>query len=100
MNSQRWQRVEEMFHQALEQPLAGRTEWVERACAGDAELKTEVRSLLESDAAAAGQFVGLNVEQAVIDLQSDELDKPRTLIGKQVGSYRLTQELGHGGMGA
>ena len=101
MSPQRWQKVEEIFHQALEQPAAERDAWLEQACAGDAELRTDVASLIESDNAAAGEFLGSKVERAVLELQEDEFQpSPRKMEGRQIGPYRLIRELGRGGMGA
>jgi serine/threonine protein kinase/tetratricopeptide (TPR) repeat protein len=101
MNPQRWQRVEEIFHQALERPASERLAWLEGTCAGDTELRAEVVSLLESDSAAAGGFVGSRVEQAVLELRDDEVEPAaRTMAGRQIGPYKLIRELGRGGMGA
>jgi hypothetical protein len=37
--AQGWERVQEIFHQALEQPPEARDAWVENACAGDPGLQ-------------------------------------------------------------
>jgi eukaryotic-like serine/threonine-protein kinase len=101
MSPQRWQKVEEIFHQALEIPSADRERWIDRTCAGDAELRAEVASLLASDQAAGGQFVGAQVKQAVEELGADESQSGiRAMSGRQIGPYRLIRELGRGGMGA
>jgi eukaryotic-like serine/threonine-protein kinase len=102
MNAHRWQKLEEIFHQALEQPTAqDRDAWLEGACAGDTELRAEVLSLIASDHAAAGGFVGSKVEHAVLELHKDELQPVhQTMEGRQIGPYRLIRELGRGGMGA
>jgi eukaryotic-like serine/threonine-protein kinase len=101
--AQRWERVEEIFHQALEQPPDTREEWLKVVCAGDAGLHAEVASLLKSDNAAGPGLVGAHVRQAVLDLAvpdaSDEVSKS-AMEGRLVGSWRLIRELGHGGMGA
>ncbi len=100
MDPQRWRKVEELFHHALDRPPAEREAWLEEACTGDAELRAEVESLLASDRTEAHGFVGASVEQAVLELQADSTPKPRTMIGRPVGPYKLIQELGRGGMGA
>jgi len=46
MKADRWQRVEECYHAALERPPGDRAGFVAQACAGDAELRREVESLL------------------------------------------------------
>ncbi|MBX7219383.1 MAG: protein kinase [Blastocatellia bacterium] len=52
MTPERWNRIEQLYHAALELPSGERLPWVERECGSDAELKAEVLALLESDAAA------------------------------------------------
>ena len=43
-----WQRVEELFHSALEQPESGRETWLASQAGLDAAVYDEVRSLLNS----------------------------------------------------
>jgi tetratricopeptide (TPR) repeat protein len=93
----RWRRVEEVFHQALERPESERSSWLQSVCGDDAALRSEVLSLLESDRAAAGAFVGAKVERAVIQFR--DATRP-TMEGRRLGPYRLIRELGRGGMGA
>jgi tetratricopeptide (TPR) repeat protein len=94
---ERWRRVEEIFHQALERPENERSSWLDSICGGDAELRAEVASLLESDRAAAGGFVGSKVERAVVRLHQEIESNAE---GRRLGPYRLIRMLGRGGMGA
>jgi eukaryotic-like serine/threonine-protein kinase len=94
-HSGRWRQVEELFHDALDRPESEREGWLEFSCCGDAELRQQVQSLLDSDSAAAGAFVGSRVERAVVQLDT-QIDPARC----RVGPYRLIRELGRGGMGA
>src|SRR5687768_9552733 len=94
MTPTRWSRVGELFHAALEQPDEERMHWVCSACAGDAELRAEVLSLLGSDAVAGEGFIEKRMQPAVASLlQPDGQPVVR------VGPYRLVRELGRGGMG-
>jgi hypothetical protein len=43
-----WKRIKELYHEALSKPRAERSEFLEAACQGDAELRREVESLLAS----------------------------------------------------
>jgi eukaryotic-like serine/threonine-protein kinase len=95
MTPQRWTYVEKIFHEALEQPPECRKEWVETACAGDAELRAEVLSLLGSDAVAGEGFIEKNLRPAVASLLESEVEPAPT----RAGPYRLVGELGRGGMG-
>ncbi len=97
MTPERYQRVKEIYQAALDCAAGDRTPYLDRACAGDAELRSEVESLLA---------IELDTKQF---LESDaastaELDLPASnaalLIGTRVGPYKLLKEIGHGGMGA
>ena len=94
MTPELWQRVETVFAQALEVPTAQRSAWLHQQCAGDQTLLHEVEGLLASDSAARG-FVENQVAQSVVDFHAKE-DISRT---RQAGPYKLTRELGRGGMG-
>jgi len=95
MTPERWQRVGELFHLALEQPAALQRQWVEAECAGDAELRAEVLSLLGSDALAGEGLIEKQIQPAMASLlQSQAQTAPM-----RAGPYRLVRELGRGGMG-
>jgi hypothetical protein len=53
MTPERWQRVKEVFHSALECPPSQRATFLSEACAGDLFLREEVESLLASHEQAA-----------------------------------------------
>jgi hypothetical protein len=46
MNSQRFQRVSEIFHAALDHPAEHRAAFLKEVCSGDSGLLHEVESLL------------------------------------------------------
>ncbi len=76
-----------IFSDAIELPEADRSAFIERACAGDARLADEVRSLLRtSDAIESETF--LAPEAGASDPETD-----------RIGPYRLLTVLGEGGMG-
>jgi len=47
MEKERWAKVEEIYHAALEHEPEERAEFVSNECAGDQELESEVGSLFE-----------------------------------------------------
>jgi eukaryotic-like serine/threonine-protein kinase len=96
MNPGRWEAVGELFEQALSLPVGERTACIDRASNGDDELRQEVISLLASHKAAPGGFVQQKIKNAVVSFHEMQLALTQTA---RVGPYRLTRELGHGGMG-
>ncbi len=112
----RWQRIDELFHEALNHPQAERRAFLDDACQGDASLVAEVESLLEADAAAASQSYELWAGhaaagwaradgQAAVTATSAPLENlashPRSpeLLGRTVSHYAIRSRLGAGGMG-
>ena len=96
MTPERWRKVGELFHQALDVAPEQRTAWIERACAGETELRGELVSLLESDRAAREGFVQDSLKAAVVSFYEQSAENGRI---QHVGPYRLVRELGRGGMG-
>ena len=90
-----WDRIQEIFLQAVDLPSSERDAFLERICAGDAGLRTEVDSLLRADAAG-----GTAIAAAIESEASAFLDDDASLAGKRMGPYRLLSEVGRGGMGA
>ena len=92
----RWRRVGELFGHAVELPAQERGAFLEEACAGDAELRREVESLLANDAGPglATRFEGA-VRASALSLH-EESGAPR---GRFVSHYELSEKLGEGGMG-
>ena len=94
MNQERWRRVEELFHMTLEHPLETRQAFLDAACGGDADLRGQVELLLAKDEEAAS-FLETPAMPDITAMQTSIGD----LLGRQFGSYRITSQLGAGGMG-
>jgi hypothetical protein len=85
----RWKLVEHIFHSALEFPLSDRAAYLARACGDDAELRSEVASLLENDRDDTA-----TIHRAVDgDLKRLAEAADRSEIGERVGPYRLVRKL-------
>ncbi|MGH7472284.1 MAG: serine/threonine protein kinase, partial [Longimicrobiales bacterium] len=93
MDPARWDRINELFHGALEREPRDRDLFLRAACADDASLYHEVHALLAAEAAAQRALGGM-VSDAVTSLLDTSME------GKPVGPYRVVREIGHGGMGA
>jgi hypothetical protein len=88
---ERWEDLDRVWHAVLQRPESERSAAIEQLCAGDGALRREVESLFAhlSRASAAGFGV------AAIGTASAR----SSLIGRQLGSYRVHTLLGAGGMG-
>jgi len=88
----RWPRVKALYDEALEIAPADREVWLETACEGDADLRTEVERLLAVSEQAGAFFETFG--RAIHD--DAELAMP---LPERVGPWRVVREVGRGGMG-
>ena len=88
-----------LFHQALERPEAERRAWLAGVCGDDEALYREVESLLAAHEHTRGLLdapLMAPAEKPTEPLR-EVLNEPAR--DRQVGPYRLLEEIGHGGMG-
>src|SRR5215213_11943605 len=96
MTPERWQRIKELFLAALGREPGERAAFIDEACAGDAEARAEVASLVAAHE-RDGEFIdGTAVSMAAGLLAEDECGLEA---GRRVGSYEIVSTLGEGGMG-
>ena len=95
--SERWKRVEALYHAALPRPLAERATFLREACADDEGLRHEVESLLAQPASDAGFLVtpALAVAARAVGQSSGAM----LATGHALGPYTILGLLGAGGMG-
>ena len=93
MTSERWQRVEGLYLEALRIPAAERAGFLNDACAGDEALKREVESLLAQDNSGFLETPAIHAAATLITSQHE------SLIGTDIGPYHVLSLLGVGGMG-
>ena len=104
MNRERWRRVEELFHAALQVKESGRTDFVRQACAGDKELLHEVESLLAHDDKAR-DFIETPAFAASAGAPPPRPSHPGTLNSETgmaetvIDHYHILGKIGGGGMG-
>ncbi len=96
MTPERWQQIEHLLHTALEREPGERAALLERECAGDADLRAEVESLIASAEPAQSFLKGNAPEDATMLLEKADSN---SLIGQQIGPYFIQKQLGSGGMG-
>lgn len=94
LSPERWQRVNDLFIDALEHPADARGRWLAEQCGGDDELRREVESLLQADVPAGP---GTSVARAVAHaIASSMVAAPLPM--QTIGPYRILREIGQGGM--
>src|SRR5262245_36649615 len=95
MTPEQYQRVGQLYHQALELDNAERAGFLERECAGDESLRREVESLIASHEEQKSFLAAPAVE-----VVAKQIAEGTTLsIGQHIGHHRIISLLGRGGMG-
>lgn len=93
LNADRWQAIKDLFDAALEEEPAARGAFLDEACADDATLRAEVKSLLDAHSETGP------VDRAMNGLGSlHGSEEPSGCRGQRIGPYELVDELGRGGM--
>ncbi|HEX4641505.1 MAG TPA: protein kinase, partial [Chthoniobacterales bacterium] len=99
MDAQRWQRLKSILNDAFEEEsTSARLAFVERSCSDDQTLLQEAESLLaeaEILRRSAKDDLEACAENAARRIRRDAVSH----IGKRVGAYVITGEIGRGGMG-
>lgn len=96
MAAENWQKLKEIFQDALNLPIENRLDFVRSKTGGDEELFDKVKNLLASYV-EADDFIESSTF-AVADFISDGGEP--SLINQKIGAYRIESEIGRGGMGA
>jgi eukaryotic-like serine/threonine-protein kinase len=97
---ERWKTVEQIVDGAMSCDVDARKAFVVEACRGDADLESEVMSLL-SYADERDSFLTSAVMSAthLLDHRRATDDAPRVMVGRRVGAYEIVRPLASGGMG-
>jgi serine/threonine protein kinase/Tfp pilus assembly protein PilF len=100
-DTERWQRIEALYHAALARRERDPAAFLADACAGDEALRREVESLL-AHPASADAFLAAPAAVMAAQLMSDSgttAAPTPSPAGPVIGPYHLRQLIGHGGMG-
>ena len=95
MDTATWEKLQTLFHQALDLPEPEREAFLHEACNGDAAMLAELHAMLAAD--AAGSLLDNDLAQlaaGVIEAPASSQHIPRTF-----GPYTTLRFLGEGGMG-
>jgi serine/threonine protein kinase/TolB-like protein len=96
MTPERWQQINEVYHLALDLDANRQATFLTEACAGDAGLRDEVKSLIVSHD-QAGTFISEPALRVAARLLAE--DRAASLVGRMFSHYRIESLLGVGGMG-
>ncbi len=100
MPDNRWQQIEEFYHEALKRAPATRAAYLDEVCTGDEEVRRKVEALLAYDD-ASDDFI----EKPALEIAAQAFIEEQTTLplqlqaGQQLGAYQLQELLGRGGMG-
>src|SRR5437764_2145970 len=102
MTAPSWDRVKQLFEDALERPGPERAAWLRERCGEDRALEVEVESLLMTHA-QAGSFADRPAVELLeaLALDSRTFDASASVVkaGDRLGVYEIHSLLGIGGMG-
>ncbi len=112
MTPERWKRIEAAFESVIDLDAEARAGYLNAHFAEDEELRHEVQKLISSSESAGefiespiwadSRFLNTSAKKEISDSLESQADPDdrSNFLGKQVGVYRLTREIGRGGMGA
>src|ERR1700674_2469739 len=90
MNPDEWNKVKAILADCLELEPDQRNAHLDQSCSGNPDLRLEVETLLESYSKAGDEFLENSIQE-----------KPEEkLTGRQIGLYRIGEQIAEGGMGA
>jgi eukaryotic-like serine/threonine-protein kinase len=92
MDSARWERVQALFHDAVDLPAAERDDYLRAACDGDASLIADVLTFIDEDQRSASPL-----DRDVAQMAGRILNDATAI--QEIGPYRIVRVLGEGGMG-
>jgi serine/threonine protein kinase len=107
MDANRWKQIKEVYDRVLDLSGDERQSILAAACAGDADLRREVESLLAAHEDAGTFLQASTVKVAPREIVSDNFISTVTvsspavpnLIGRELANYTIISLLGRGGMG-
>src|SRR5215212_1116823 len=101
MSPELWKQVDSLLDAALDVPEGEREDFVAQAAAGNLRLREEVLSLLraQSQSSRFMERSAMRVAAQALAREPKNLTAHESLVGKDLGGYRVESLLGAGGMG-
>src|SRR6476620_11566888 len=96
MEPELWQRITDLFDEAMTRGPKERIAFLEEACAGDRDLRKQVERLIKSHEKSS-DFLESSAFAVAPELLTD--DRASASAGELIGHYRIESLIGIGGMG-
>src|SRR6476620_10319194 len=96
MEPELWQRITDLFDEAMTRGPKERIVFLDEACEGDRDLRKQVERLVKSHE-KSGDFLESSAFAVAPELLTD--DRARASVGELIGHYRIESLIGIGGMG-
>lgn len=96
MTPERYQRIKELFHSALEREVEERPAFLAEACGDDEALRAKVEALVAT-AEQPGSFMDVPAYAVAAETLTDH--SIGALVGQSISHYQVIALLGSGGMG-
>jgi serine/threonine protein kinase/Tfp pilus assembly protein PilF len=96
MKPELWQRITDLFDEAMTREPKERFAFLEKACEGNKDLRKQVERLVESHQ-QSGDFLESSAFAVAPELLTD--DRSGASVGELIGHYRIESLIGVGGMG-
>src|SRR6266851_4023478 len=98
MSPERWRRIEQVYHSALEKDADQWGDYLLEACGGDEDLREQIDSLLQQKT-ASGNLLNRPVWEHTPAIYMDPPEASELVPGTRFGAYRIQSVLNKGGMG-
>ena len=97
MSSNRFKKIEEVYHAALEVSSERRASFLAKECCDDLEMIKEIEVLISFEN-NSHSFIDSTPEDFAAEMLANE-ENSINLVGKNIGRYKIHKVLGKGGMG-